>query len=72
MARTYYLTCTECLFDRRVEGFTEAMDVADAHADGAEGHLVDAFLVDDTDATPDPGALGGAAPDRESVDTDGD
>lgn len=69
MERTYYLTCTECLFDRRVDGFDDAMEVADAHATGLSGHFVDAFLVDDTDVTPDPGAIDRSGADQRSAAT---
>lgn len=57
MDHTYRLTCTECLFDRRVDSFEDAMEVAGAHANGFSGHLVDAFLVDETDATPGPDSI---------------
>lgn len=67
MERTYYLTCTECLFDRRVDGFEDAMEVADAHSAGLSGHFVDVFLVDDTDVTSDPSSIGQPAAEPSSA-----
>lgn len=62
MIQTYYLTCTECEYDRHVDGFEDALEVADGHSDGESGHYVDVFLVDDSDMTPDPTSLTGGSP----------
>jgi len=65
MLQSYYLTCTECQYARHVDGFEDALEVADSHSDGESGHFVDVFLVDDSEMTPDPATLtDGSVPQR--------
>jgi len=62
MTDTYHLTCTDCSFERVVEGVERSLDVSEAHEGRYEdGHFVDMVLVEGDDVPDGDGAVSSSA-----------
>jgi hypothetical protein len=60
MTSKYELTCTDCSFERTVEGVDRALDVADAHRACAAGrHFVELYLCEEAFSDTESGASSG-------------